>query len=252
MENTNWIKLMSSSEFDERRKTCDTVIIPVGATEVYGPHLPMGSDILVAQAVADLVAKSVNAMVGPSLEVGESYSLSKYPGTLYLRPETWEAVVSDYMTSLLKWGFRKFLFINGHAGNVPLIGHICRPLERELGIKTAQVDWWRFTHPHALKVCDTTGWMCHGHASECGTSVMMYLYPEYVEFQKAEKVTPKEGDDYEKFGDIITYTVFNETTESGTLGDATIATAEKGRVIVESCVERIVEFMKEEFCCKER
>ena len=46
MKNTNWIKLMSSSEFAERKKTCDTVIIPVGATEVYGPHMPMGSDML--------------------------------------------------------------------------------------------------------------------------------------------------------------------------------------------------------------
>ena len=57
MENTNWIKLMSSSEFAERKKTCDTVIIPVGATEVYGPHMPMGSDIIVAQDVAEDVYK---------------------------------------------------------------------------------------------------------------------------------------------------------------------------------------------------
>ena len=117
---------MSSSEFDEKRKTCDTVIIPVGATEVYGPHLPMGSDILVAQAVAEKVADQVNAMIGPSLEVGESYSLSKYPGTLYLRPETWKSVVEDFMVSLMKWGFKKFMFINGHAGNVPIIGQLDR------------------------------------------------------------------------------------------------------------------------------
>ena len=100
MENTKWIKYMSSSEFDEKRKTCDTVIIPVGATEVYGPHLPMGSDILVAQAVAEKVADQVNAMIGPSLEVGESYSLSKYPGTLYLRPETWKSVVEGKRVDL--------------------------------------------------------------------------------------------------------------------------------------------------------
>lgn len=249
MENTKWIKCMSSSEFDEKRKTCDTVIIPVGATEVYGPHLPMGSDILVAQAVAEKVAEKVNAMIGPSLEVGESYSLSKYPGTLYLRPETWKAVVEDYMISLMKWGFKKFMFINGHAGNVPIIGQLCRPMERDLGIKVAQVDWWRFTQKHALGVCDTEGWMCHGHASECGTSVMLYLYPELVDMNKAEKVTPKEGEDYEKYGDFITYTVFNETTESGTLGDATIATAEKGKAVVESCIDRIVKYMKEEFNC---
>lgn len=249
MEHTKWIKLMSSSEFDERRKTCDTVIIPVGATEVYGPHLPMGSDIIVAQAVAERVAEQVNAMIGPSLEVGESYSLSKYPGTLYLRPETWKAVVEDFITSLMKWGFRKFLFVNGHAGNVPILGQLSRPLERELGIRVTQVDWWRFTQSRALGVCDTEGWMCHGHASECGTSVMLYLHPEYVDMSKAEKVTPKEGADYEKYGDFITYTVFNETTESGTLGDATIATAEKGKAIVDSCVARIVEYMQDEFGC---
>lgn len=120
MENTNWIKLMSSSEFAERKKTCDTVIIPVGATEVYGPHMPMGSDIIVAQDVAELVAAKTNAMIGPSLEVGESYSLTKYPGTLYLRPTTWMAVIEDFMASLLRLGFKNFMFINGHAGNVPM------------------------------------------------------------------------------------------------------------------------------------
>ena len=249
MENTKWIKCMSSSEFDEKRKTCDTVIIPVGATEVYGPHLPMGSDILVAQAVAEKVAEKVNAMIGPSLEVGESYSLSKYPGTLYLRPETWKAVGEVYMISLMKWGFITLWVIYGDAGSGPSCGELCRPMERDLGIKVAQVDWWRFTQKHALGVCDTEGWMCHGHASECGTSVMLYLYPELVDMNKAEKVTPKEGEDYEKYGDFITYTVFNETTESGTLGDATIATAEKGKAVVESCIDRIVKYMKEEFNC---
>ena len=249
MEQTKWIKLLSSSEFAERCKTCDTVIIPVGATEVYGPHMPLGSDIIVAQAIAERVADHVNALIGPSLEVGESYSLSKYPGTLYLQPETWKAVVEDYMTSLMQWGFKKFMFINGHAGNVPIIGQLCRPLERNLGIKVAQVDWWRFTQKYALGVCDTEGWMCHGHASECGASVMLYLHPDYVNMAKAEKVTPKEGDDYEKYGDFITYTVFNETTECGILGDATIATAEKGRLIVEKCVDRIVEYMRAEFHC---
>lgn len=70
MKETNWIKLMSTSEFAERKKGCDTVIIPVGATEGYGPHLPMGSDILVAQKISELVAEKVNALIGPSVEVG--------------------------------------------------------------------------------------------------------------------------------------------------------------------------------------
>ena len=249
MENTKYIRLMSSSEFDEMRKSCDTVIIPVGATEVYGPHMPLGSDIIAAEGVARLVADRVNAVIGPSIEVGESYSLSLYPGTMYLKPETFSAVVSDYMDSLLQWGFKNFMFINGHVGNVPLIGHICRPLERKHGIKTAQVDWWRFTQEKAVGICQYTGWMAHGHASECGTSVMLYLHPEYVNFAKARKVMPKEGEDYNKYQDFIDYTVFNETTECGILGDATVATAEKGKAIVDKCVERITEYMQSRFGC---
>lgn len=249
MENTNWIKLMSSSEFAERKKTCDTVIIPVGATEVYGPHMPLGSDIIAAQGIAELVAEKTNAMIGPSLEVGESYSLTKYPGTMYLRPTTWMAVIEDFMTSLLHLGFKNFMFINGHAGNVPMVGLVCRPLERSLGIKTAQVDWWRFTREQALGVCDTTGWMCHGHASECGTSVMLHLHPEYVDMSKALCVLPKEGEAFGKYDDFVDYTVFNETTDCGILGDATIATAEKGKAVVERCVNRIVQYMNEKFGC---
>ena len=243
MENTKWIKYMSSSEFDEKRKTCDTVIIPVGATEVYGPHLPMGSDILVAQAVAEKVADQVNAMIGPSLEVGESYSLSKYPGTLYLRPETWKSVVEDFMVSLMKWGFKKFMFINGHAGNVPIIGQLVRPMERDLGIKVAQVDWWRFTQKHALGVCDTEGWMCHGHASECGTSVMLYLYPELVDHDEITCVKNIPNN----YPDVLQYSHFTEKTPNGSIGDSTVATIEKGKAIVEACVDRIMDYLKNAF-----
>lgn len=249
MENTKYIKYMSSTEFAEMRKKCDTVIIPVGAIEVYGPHMPLGSDIIVAQRVSELVAEPVNAVIGPCLEVGESFSLTKYPGTLYLRPETFKAVIEDYIVALHAQGMSKFMFINGHAGNVPFIGNVARPLERGGKIKVAQVDWWRFTHDKALGVCEYTGWMAHGHASECGTSVMLHLFPQYVEFRKAMKVTPLEGDEFGKYDDFVDYTVFNETTENGILGDATVASAEKGRAIVEKCVARIVAYMRDKFGC---
>lgn len=249
MEDTKLISHMSSSEFADKKKSCNTVIISVGATEVYGPHMPMGSDIIVAKEIALRVAEKLNAMVGPSLEVGESYSLSKYPGTMYLRVSTWAAVFKDYMDNLIRLGFRNFMIINGHAGNTPIIGQICRPLERDMGIRTAQVDWWRFTQKQALGVCDTEGWMCHGHASECGTSVMLYLHPEYVDMSKALKVMPKEGTHYGKYDDFIEYTLFNDTTECGILGDATIASAEKGEEIVNRCVDRIVVFMQDRFDC---
>ena len=248
MEGTNWIKLMSTSEFAERKKTCDTVIIPVGATEGYGPHLPMGSDILVAQKISELIAERVNAMIGPSLEVGESYSLKRFPGTMCLSPQTWTMAFHDIMESLVGWGFRNFMIINGHAGNVPLIGHVARSMQDQYGIKCAQIDWWRFTQAKSTDILENSGWMAHGHASECGTSVMLYLYPEYVDMNKTGKAGPaREG--YLRDSDIVTYVPFIETAPSSLLGDSSVGTSEKGAKIVSKCLDRIVEYMKNEFAC---
>ena len=248
MKNTNWIKLMSSSEFAERVKTCNTVIVPTGATEVYGPHLPLGTDTLVAAKISELVSERVNAMISPVLEVGESRSLGMFPGTLWLTPEVWTGAARDITLSLMKWGFKNFMYINGHAGNVPLVGHFVRDLQDQHGIKCAQIDWWRFVQDKAIGICDNTGWMAHGHASECGTSVMLHLYPELVDFSKAERVEAQRIG-FVRDSDFVTYVPFNQTTPNGILGDATVGTAEKGKLIVQKSVDRIVEYMKTEFGC---
>lgn len=72
MTNTKWMKEMTSAELAEAVKTCDTVIIPGGAIEVYGPHLPLGSDSIVSKAICERVAARTNAIIGPFIEVGES------------------------------------------------------------------------------------------------------------------------------------------------------------------------------------
>ncbi|MDU5807314.1 MAG: creatininase family protein [Peptoniphilus harei] len=245
MKNTNWMREMSWTEFEERKKTCDTVIIPAGAIEVYGPQLPLGSDSIVSKAICELVAEKVNAIIGPFIEVGESSPLSQFPGTIKILPETYALIMRDIMDSLIKWGFKNFMFINMHAGNVPIIGQLAREYQREHGIKCAQIDWWRFIQPNVVDICENTGWRAHGHASECGTSVMMYLHPEYVDESKVEYVQMDEK--YTKYPEIIQYDEFRDKTYNGILGDATIATKEKGEKIVNAGVNRIVDFMNDYF-----
>lgn len=178
MKNTNWMKEMCWTEFAERKLSCDTVIIPGGAIEVYGPQLPLGSDSIVSKAICEMVAEKTNAMIGPFIEVGESAALYGFPGTIKIMPQTYYLMMRDVMESLIHWGFKNFMFINMHAGNVPIIGQLCREYQRSSGIKCAQIDWWRFTQPNSVGICENTGWMAHGHASECGTSVMLYLHPD--------------------------------------------------------------------------
>ncbi len=239
MRNTNFLKEMSWKKFVERKENIDLTIIPSGACEVYGPHLPLGTDTLVAVKISELVAEKVASIIGPTLEVGDSRTLDEFPGTITIRPESFKQYMFDNVTSLKRWGFKDFLFINAHLGNVPLITQISLELQRDTAIRCAQVDYWRL-----LKTLDKgiieSGESAHAHASEAGTSVMMYLYPDLVDVDNWINEPSKYRED---FPDIIKYPPFSARTHSGTIGDATIGTAEKGARLVERSVDRIVEFL---------
>lgn len=240
------IQDLSWVEFDERRRAVNTVIIPTGAVEIYGPHLPMGTDSMVAEALALRIAEKTNALVAPSLQLGDSSMLMDFPGTLTFRRPTYEAAMDDLCSNLISYGFKNLMFINGHSGNVDIISSLARRYQRQHGVKCAQIDWWRFAAANGNDIFELKGYMAHGHASECGTSVMLYLRPDLVDMAKATKVEPG-TDAYQVFTDVVRYLPFSAKTANGTIGDATIGTAEKGRALIETCVERIAAFMRHEF-----
>jgi len=242
----NKINEMSWVEFDQKRKETSLVIIPLGAIEVYGPHLPLGTDTIVANEISKLVSEKVNAIIGPTVEVGDSTGLNVFPGTLTIKPEHFRLYVEDICESFIKWGFKNFLFINMHLGNVFPINQMNEELQKKYGVKCAQIDWWRFVQPNGVGILEHSGYMAHGHASECGTSVMLYLKPEMVDTSKIEKILPK-NDFFNTFPDVIKYPALDSITDTGVIGDATAATKEKGRLIVEKCVDRIVEYINYAF-----
>jgi len=108
-----------------------------------------------------------------------------------------------------------------------------------------------YREPHSFfkngnDIFELKGYMAHGHASECGTSVMLYLRPDLVDMSKARKVEPS-TDVYQVYTDVIRYIPFSRRTPNGTIGDATIGTAEKGRALLEKSVGRIADYMVHEF-----
>lgn len=243
MKNTNFLKEMSWTQFVERKKSTDLVIIPSGAFEVYGPHLPLGTDTLVAEKISELVSKRVNSIIGPTLEVGDSASLDAFPGTITIKPESFKDYMWDTVQSLKKWGFKRFLFMNTHAGNVPIITQIVNELHRDKEIRCAQVDYWRFIQHHCEGIT-ISGALAHGHASEAGTSVMLHLYPDLVDIDNWVNEPPQVKNHYP---DIINYIPYTSYSKSGTMGDATLGTKEKGEKLVQRSVDRIVQFLEESF-----
>lgn len=235
----SFLKNMSWTTFEQKKKNTDLVIIPSGAFEVYGPHLPLGTDTLVAEKISELISNQVNSVIGPTLEVGDSASLDAFPGTITIKPESFKEYMWDTVRSLKKWGFTRFLFMNTHAGNVPIITQIVNELHRDSDIRCAQVDYWRFIQHH----CDgitVSGELAHGHASETGTSVMLHLYPDLVDTKQLVNEPPGVED---RYPDIHTYIPYTSYSKSGTLGDATLGTKEKGEQLVQRSVDRIVQFI---------
>lgn len=241
MIDTNRMQEMSWTTFAERKKQTDLVLIPSGACEVYGPHLPMGSDMLVATKLAERVAERVNAIIGPTVEVGDSSALDDFPGTITIRPDSFANYLKDVVDSLVKWGFKKVLFINGHAGNVAMINHVSHMWREHPEIRLAQIDCWRFIKAQDEGVVES-GEVAHGHAGEAGTSVMLYLHPELVDQTRFVDEVPKQKD---RFPDVIKYARYATKSQLGTIGYPTMATREKGELLVQRSVDRIVQFLQE-------
>ena len=237
---------MSWIEFDERRKETQTVIIPVGSTEVYGPHLPLGTDTIVSEMLSLMIAERFDALISPMIELNDASALSAFPGTLNISRDNFRGVLDDLMKNLVDYGFKNFLLLSGHGATVELTSSLCRKYQKHYNVTCAQIDWWRFAAANSEGILEYKGPMAHGHASECGTSVMLYLRPDLVDFSRAEIVEPKSSH-YQIFSDVIRYIPFEEKTHNGTLGNAKAGNSEKGRQLIERCVDRIVSYMEYEF-----
>ncbi|WP_145407892.1 creatininase family protein [Paenibacillus xylanexedens] len=240
MTQSRKLKEMSWTLFEEYKKHTNLVIIPVGAIEVYGPHLPLGSDSLLADQLAKLVAERVGAIIGPTVEAGDSNVLNDFPGTITIRPESLKAYLGDIVHSLLTWGFTRILFINGHAGNVPIINQIVHQLRgQHSDVQAAQIDCWRFIKAQDHGISET-GKLANGHAGEIGTSVLLHLHPELVHQDKIADEVP----DYEDaYPEIVKYGRLSSISKSGVVGSPSFATVEKGELLVQHSVDRIVQFL---------
>lgn len=133
------------------------VIIPTGAIEVYGPHLPMGGDAIVADKVADMVAERLDLLVTPTIEMGDSLSLvsDAFPGTMAIKPENFKGYLEDVCLSLIRWGFKKIFFLNTHVSNNFMITQLGWQLEDQYQIRCASMDWWG-SFSLTVKVCVIT------------------------------------------------------------------------------------------------
>ncbi|MFJ3669705.1 creatininase family protein [Streptomyces sp. NPDC090106] len=163
----------------------DAVIIPVGATEQHGPHLPLAVDTLICEAVADGVSALTGVPVVPPLSFGVSASHGDFGGTVALRPETMIAVVEDVIDSLYASGVRQFILLNGHIWNNGALDVSAEKLR--VRHRDARVRALGYVTMYPGPEVD--GHVRYGralmHANFFETSVMLHLHPGLVHMDKA-------------------------------------------------------------------
>lgn len=233
LSNRPWV------DFDEFRKQSDLAIIPSGAVEVYGPHLPMGTDTIVVTHVAHQVAERVNAVVLPTLPVGFSRGLQGFPGTLNIAPSTVAAYLRESAESVIPWGAKRILFFNNHRGNLGPVDEVAMDLQARHGIRCAQVFWWDFVAPLAKDIIPG-----RGHGGEVATALMLHLEPDLVvrdRIKNAPKSPPR------PYPDITQYNGGVDRLQHGYAGEPESVTAEEGAETMRRGVDRIVNFINDEF-----
>ena len=228
-------------------------ILPVGAVEQHGPHLPVRVDAainagIVARAV-ELMPADCPALVLPMMPVGKSDEHLAFPGTLTLSYETLARVWYEIGESVHRAGIRKILFLNSHGGQPQLLEIVCRDLRVKLCMFAASAMW-----PRLIDMDDffEAGENRHGiHGGQSETSVMLHLHPDLVEMNCAENFVSlsvqieRESEMLGPEGAASFGWQTQDLNPKGACGDATKATADLGKLTAERAATRLLALIDE-------
>ena len=247
-----WAELRSS-EFAARDPATTVVILPVAATEQHGPHLPVMTDTAIAQGmIATVLARlpdDLDVLVLPIQSIGKSNEHLRSPGTLTFAAEHLIRTWVEIGEGVHRAGLRKLVIVNSHGGNNEVMGIVARELRVKLGMLVATTQWRRLGLPPGIYApFDAT----HGiHAGDIETSLMLHFRPELVDMSKA-KLFPSKAAAMERdythlrpagqhgFGWIA-----QDINPDGAVGDASLATAEKGRLTAEHQVDAFIALLRD-------
>jgi creatinine amidohydrolase len=214
------------------------VFLPVGALEQHGPHLPLGTDAMLAAAVAEGVAAGTAGLVAPALAYGYKSQPKcgggqQFPGTTSLDAQTLSHTVRDAVREFARHGVEKLVIVNGHYENQWFLIEGIDLAMRELGGRTPltimRLEYWDFLTPATLARVFPEGFPGYAleHAAVIETSMMLHYHPELVRLDRIPSDPP---------ADFPPYDLYPTRTEwvppSGVLSSAKAASREKGKAMV--------------------
>lgn len=246
IENMDWVSYKEITESGDCK-----IILPVGAIEQHGPHMSLNPDVLIPSYISEQVAKKGNKMlVAPAISYGYKSQVKSgggnfFPGTTCVSGSSLEQYVYDVLLAYVNHGNREFILVNGHFENSVYLCEAADKLVnhcelRGMKVKVYLLSYWDFISDDTIsKVFPDgfTGWAIE-HGGVLETSIMLKIHPELVDMTKAVDVEPATFPPYDVFPSDPSW-----IAPSGTLSSPVKATAEKGKLILDECIECIVKHL---------
>ena len=253
-----WLHELAWPAIEAHLRDDDVALVPIGATEQHGRHLPLLTDTAWAVAASEGAARRAGALAAPPLHLGWSPHHLGYPGSLTLRPETLTQVVLDVCESLVHHGFQRIVIVNGNRiANLPPLEIAASKLKHRTGAAVVVADVGLIAKQEIDAICESAPGG-QDHAGESETAFMLAWRPELVEMAKAEtRIPPRrsaffEAIEFEAAFQGNSVSVVRSVADrprgpedSGVSGDALAATAEKGERIIEAIVTNLVRLIEE-------
>lgn len=228
-------------------------VLPVGAIEQHGPHLPMSVDQAiidgVVAAAVELIPEDVPALFLPTMSIGKSNEHSAWPGTLTFSAHTLISMWTEIGDSVAAAGVRKLVFLNSHGGQIAPMEIVARDLRIKHNMLTVSANWFSMGMPEGLFSEEE---MRYGiHAGDMETSVMLALHPEHIEMDHARDFHPTIAN-LERENTHVGLSAAGKLSwqaqdmnAAGACGNAAAATAEKGAIVINFAARQLVKMLEE-------
>lgn len=241
------------TEIDKMPDKANTVIIqPIGAIEQHGSHLPIAVDSAISLGVLGTalgkLAKSIPAYSLPCLYYGKSNEHDGFPGTITLTAPTLLSIIQEMAESIYQAGFRKLVLMNSHGGQPQIMEIAARDIHQKYpDFAVFPMFTWRVPNIAADLLSEQE--LEYGiHAGDAETSIMLSLLPEQVKMEQAVKEYPSglpQNSLLSMEGKMPFAWLTRELSKSGVMGDATLATKEKGDMLLESVSDGWVKLIED-------
>jgi creatinine amidohydrolase len=242
----NWIDLTSDALPDAMRQCGGLCLLPIGCLERHGPHLPVGTDTIIAEATAQRAAQVEPAIVFPSHYLGQIAEGRHCPGAVSLPHELLLRLLMGILDEIGRNGSSKVLFCNAHGGNEGMLDYLMRHFQREARDYVPYVcHLYQFTKEDAERWAQMRQAQRDGHGGEVETSLLLNLRPETVHLEDVKD--PTEGRSRElqaALGRVENPWGWYAQHPTHFAGDPTFASAEKGQFLMEAYVRHLVDVMR--------